>query len=186
LEAALRAGKRQSAPFSRREPKANPERPGRKSGEKHGRHGHRQPPEQVDEMVAVEAPYCCPDCGGELEEAGIEEQWQEEILPPRPIRRRFVIDVGRCRRCGRRVRGLHPLQTSSASGAAAAQVGPEALSLAARLHYELGLSMAKTAAVLQGCAGSGSHGAVWRRRWLVWANAVGPATGRWCPASVAA
>jgi transposase len=88
-----------------------------------------------------------------LEEAGIEEQWQEEILPPRPIRRRFVIHVGRCRRCGQRVRGRHPLQTSQASGAAAAQVGPEALSLAARLHYELGLSMAKTAAVLEEVCG---------------------------------
>lgn len=148
LEAALRAGKRQSAPFSRGEPKANPKRPGRKSGDKHGRHGHRQPPEQVDETVAVDVPCDCPECGGELEEAGIEEQWQEEILPPRPIRRRFVIHIGRCRRCGRRVRGRHPLQTSSASGAAAVQVGPEALSMAARLHYELGLSMGKTATVL--------------------------------------
>src|SRR6266566_2893480 len=148
LEAASRAGKRQSAPFSRGEPKANPKRPGRKSGDKHGRHGHRQPPEQVDETVRVEVPCDCPDCGGELEEAGTEEQWQEEILPPRPIRRRFVIHVGRCRRCGRRVRGRHPLQTSAASGAAAAQVGPEAVSMAARLHYELGLSMGKTAAVL--------------------------------------
>jgi len=155
LEAALRAGKRQSAPFSQGEPKANPKRPGRKSGEKHGRHGHRQPPEQVDETVRVEVPCGCPDCGGELEEAGIEEQWQEEILPPRPMRRRFVIQVGRCRRCGRRVRGRHPLQTSSATGAAAAQVGPEALSMAARLHYELGLSMGKTAAVLHDVCGIG-------------------------------
>ncbi len=155
LEAALRAGKRQSAPFSKGEPKTDPKRPGRKSGEQHGRHGHRQPPEHVDETVAVDPPCACPDpdCGGELEEAGIEEQWQEEILPPRPIRRRFVIHVGRCRRCGRRVRGRHPLQTSQASGAAAAQVGPEALSLAARLHYELGLSMAKTAAVLEEVCG---------------------------------
>ncbi len=155
LEAALRAGKRQSAPFSKGEPKTDPKRPGRKSGEKHGWHGHRQPPEHVDETVAVDPPCACPDpdCGGELEEAGIEEQWQEEILPPRPIRRRFVIHVGYCRRCGRRVRGRHPLQTSQASGAAAAQVGPEALSLAARLHYELGLSMAKTAAVLEEVCG---------------------------------
>jgi transposase len=101
--------------------------------------------------VVVEPPNACPHpgCEGELEAAGTEEQWQEEILPPRPIRRRFVIHVGRCRKCGRRVRGRHPLQTSSATGAAAAQVGPEALSAAARLHYELGLSMGKTALVLQ-------------------------------------
>ncbi len=155
LEAALRASKRQAAPFSKGEPKADPRRPGRKSGDKHGRHGHRQPPEHVDETVAVGPPCACPDpeCGGELEEAGTEEQWQEEIPAPRPIRRRFVIHLARCRRCGRRVRGRHPLQTSLATGAAAAQVGPEALSLAARLHYELGLSMGKTAAVLHEVCG---------------------------------
>jgi transposase len=152
LEAALRAGKRQSAPFSKGEPKADPKPPGRKSGDKHGRHAHRQPPDQVDETVAVEPPCVCP-CGGELEEAGTEEQWQEEISAPRPIQRRFVIHVARCRQCGRRARGRHPLQTSSATGAAAAQVGPEALSQAARLHYELGLSMGKTAAVLREICG---------------------------------
>ena len=72
---------------------------------------------------------------------------------PRPIRRRFVIHVARCKQCGRPVRGRHPLQTSQATGAAAAQVGAEALSLAARLHYELGLSMGKTAAVLHEVCG---------------------------------
>ena len=153
LEAALRAGKRQSAPFSKGEPKADPKRPGRKSGEKHGRHGHRQPPEHVDETVAVEAPCACPECGGELEEERTEEQWQEEIPVPHPIRRRFVIHVARCKQCGRLVRGRHPLQTSQATGAAAAQVGPEALAQAARLHYELGLSMGKTAAVLREVCG---------------------------------
>lgn len=153
MEAALRAGKRQSAPFSKGKPKADPKRPGRKSGDQHGRHGHRQPPEQVDEIVAAETPCACPDCGGELEEAETEEQWQEEIPVPRPIRRHFVIHVSRCRQCGRPVRGRHPWQTSQATGAAAAQVGPEAQSLAARLHYEMGLSMGKTAAVLQEVCG---------------------------------
>lgn len=153
LEAALRVGKRQSAPFSKGEPKVDPKRPGRKSGEKHGRHGHRQPPEHVDKTVAVEAPCACPECGGELEEERTEEQWQEEIPVPRPIRRRFVIHVARCKQCGRPVRGRHPLQTSQATGAAAAQVGPEALAQAARLHYELGLSMGKTAVVLREVCG---------------------------------
>lgn len=32
LEEALRAAKRQAAPFSRRSPKANPQKPGRKAG----------------------------------------------------------------------------------------------------------------------------------------------------------
>jgi uncharacterized protein with PIN domain len=62
----------------------------------------------VDETVAVEAPCACPECGGELEEERTEEQWQEEIPVPRPIRRRFVIHVARCKQCGRPVRGRHP------------------------------------------------------------------------------
>jgi transposase len=149
LEAALRAAKRQAAPFSKGKPKTNPKRPGRRVGADHGRHGHRQAPNRVDETAPVPAPGCCPGCGGEMEDCGVEVQWQEEAPPPRPTVRRFEIHVGRCRRCGRRARGRHPWQTSSAVGASAAQVGARAHALAARLHYELGLSMAKTAAVLR-------------------------------------
>lgn len=42
---ARRSGKRQAAPFRRRdEPADEPARPGRKSGGEHGRHGHRMAP----------------------------------------------------------------------------------------------------------------------------------------------
>jgi transposase len=153
LEAALRGGKRQSAPFSKGTPKANPKPAGRKQGTEHGRHGHRQAPEQVDETVSVPAPCDCPKCGGELQEAGVEEQFQEEIPIPQPVRRRFVIEVARCRRCGRKVRGRHRLQTSEATGAAGAQVGAQAQAAAAHLHYELGLSLGKTARVLRDLCG---------------------------------
>jgi len=44
LEESRRAGKRQASPFSKGEPKPDPKRPGRKSGEAHGRHGHRMEP----------------------------------------------------------------------------------------------------------------------------------------------
>ena len=44
IEALRRTAKRQAAPFSRDTPIANPNRPGRKVGAAHGRHGHRQPP----------------------------------------------------------------------------------------------------------------------------------------------
>jgi transposase len=150
LEEALRAGKRQSAPFSKREPKADPKRPGRKPGSEHGRHGHREIPERVDEFVQVAAPDRCPDpaCRGELGEPEIELQWQEEMPEPRPKIRCFQIPTCRCLKCGRRVAGRHPLQTSVATGAAAAQVGPEAQAVAAELHYQMGLSMKKTAKVM--------------------------------------
>src|SRR5260370_14709615 len=44
LEAALRAGKRQAAPFRKGPPKADPQPPGRKAGDAHGEHAHRPPP----------------------------------------------------------------------------------------------------------------------------------------------
>jgi hypothetical protein len=45
------------------------------------------------------------------------------VVPVRGHVRRFRVAVGRCGRCGRRAHGRHPLQTSDALGAAAAQVG---------------------------------------------------------------
>ena len=45
LEAAMRAGKRQAAPFSRGKPKDNPKPPGRKSGKAHGAHHQRPVPD---------------------------------------------------------------------------------------------------------------------------------------------
>jgi hypothetical protein len=56
LEEALRVGKRQAEPFSRREPKVHPQKPGRKAGKKYGRRCRRPLPEQVDEIVEVLLP----------------------------------------------------------------------------------------------------------------------------------
>jgi hypothetical protein len=44
LEDSRRGGKRQAAPFSKGDPKPAPKTPGRKSGDRHGRHGHRMAP----------------------------------------------------------------------------------------------------------------------------------------------
>ena len=58
-----------------------------------------------------------------------------------------------CRRplprvCRRRVQGRHPLQTSDAVGVGAVQLGPEALTLAAILNKQMGLSLGHTRQVL--------------------------------------
>ncbi|MHB1930406.1 MAG: hypothetical protein ACYCUG_13505 [Acidimicrobiales bacterium] len=42
LEESRRRSKRQAAPFSEGDPKPQPTTPGRKSGDAHGRHGHRR------------------------------------------------------------------------------------------------------------------------------------------------
>ena len=60
LEEALRAGKRQAAPFSRQEPKADPQKPGRKAGKQYGCRYSRPLPEHVDEIIEVLLPACCP------------------------------------------------------------------------------------------------------------------------------
>jgi transposase len=151
LEQSQRAGKRQSAPFAKGEPKKNPRSTARPSGANYGKHGHRLPPpdEQIDETLEALLPDCCPHCGGDLvEEDEVDLQFQEEI-PIKPLRRKIRIHKGSCRRCGRRVRGRHRLQTSDAVGAAASQVGPDAQATIAYLNKHSGLSYGKIADLLE-------------------------------------
>jgi transposase len=149
LEEALRAGKRQAAPFSRQKPKAHPQKPGRKAGKHYGRRSRRPLPDHVDEIVEVPLPDRCPRCGGGLEECETVSQFQTEIPEPRVERIEFRIHVGRCGRCRRRVQRRHPRQTSDALGSAASQLGSRALALATQLNKGLGLPYGKTATVLQ-------------------------------------
>lgn len=144
-----RSGKRQAAPFSKGPAKPEPERPGRKPGEAHGRHGHRAAPAgPPDRDLEAPLPGCCPDCGGGIDHERDAEQWQTDLPPLRPVVTRFRVGVGRCRDCGRRVQGRHPEQASDALGAAGSQVGPVAHAWAVWLHYGLGLSFAKVATLL--------------------------------------
>ncbi len=52
LEKVEREGKRQAAPF-RKKRKPDPKKPGRKSGEDHGKHHRRAVPEKIDETYQV-------------------------------------------------------------------------------------------------------------------------------------
>jgi transposase len=149
LEEALRAAKRQAAPFSRRSPKANPQKPGRKAGACYGRKGHRAVPPTVDQTLEAELPPKCPHCGGAITENDVFDQYQTEIPEPRVERIRFRVHLGCCQQCGRSVQGRHPRQTSDASGAAAPQLGPRAVALATQLNKGLGLPYGKTSAVLK-------------------------------------
>jgi transposase len=148
LEGAQRAARRQAAPFSRGQPKTHPKSPGRKPGAGYGRHHRRPVPERVDEEIPVPVPTRCPACAGPLTVERIEPQYQEEIVR-RTWVRRFDIPICRCRQCGKRVQGRHPLQTSDAIGAAAVQVGPEAVTLGVLMNKLQGLPHADAAAILQ-------------------------------------
>jgi transposase len=150
LEAAQRAGKRQAAPFRKSEgPKPDPKKPGRKRGDAHGCHAHRAAPEKIDERYDVPLPETCPHCGGRhVTPTRVAPQYQTEI-PTRPIYRQFDIQLGQCRDCQRTVQGRHELQTSSARGAAASQLGANAHALFVVLNKQLGLSHGKCAKLFQ-------------------------------------
>jgi transposase len=154
LDAALRAGKRQAGPFAKGQPKANPKKPGRKPGKDYGPKAHRQPPspEQIDEIHEAPLPEVCPRCGSPVDETHIAQQYQVEI-PRKPIHRQFNIHVGQCRQCHRRVQGRHPLQTSDAVGAAAAQLGPDAQAAVVELNKQCGMSHGKVSRCLESLFG---------------------------------
>ena len=148
LSEALRAGKRQAAPFRKGPPKFQPKTPGRKSGEQHGTHGHRPPPppDQIHERHDANFPDDCPHCHGPVVETGTAEQFQTDI-PRTPIHRQFTVHLGRCRCCGKKIQGRHPLQTSDALGAAASQLGADAQAAATMMHTQMGLSHGKVVLV---------------------------------------
>jgi transposase len=146
LEEAQRANKRQAAPFSRGTRKQNPKTPGRKSGSTYGQRHSKAIPQKVDEVIAVPPPAQC-ECGGPLEVERIEPQYQQEIVR-RTFWRRFDIPICRCQVCHKRVQGRDPRQTSDALGAAAVQLGPDALALAVKMNKGLAMPHADVAAVL--------------------------------------
>jgi transposase len=154
LEEALHSLKRQAAPFSKGSSKPNPKPPGRKPGSAYGKRAFRPFPKRVDQQIAVPLPNNSPCCAAPIVYEDTKTQFEEDIVRL-TIVRRFDIQVGRCACCGRHVQGRHPLQTSDALGAAQVQLGPEALSLAAHLNKEMGISHERVARVLE--LGYGLH-----------------------------
>jgi len=149
LEMARRRANRQAAPFSRGLPKAHPDRPGRKPGVAYGRKAHRRPPPHVDVTHDAPLPAQCPDCGGSVRRRRVVSQYQEDLPVQRPVVHEFRVAIGQCRQCRRRVQGRHPLQTSDALGAAAVQLGPQAVALAVILNKQCGLSFGRIVHLLR-------------------------------------
>jgi transposase len=106
-------------------------------------------PPRIDETYDVPLPTACPHCASpQVSQTHIAVQYQTEI-PRTVIYRRFDVHVGRCDDCGRTVAERHSLQTSSAVGAAASQLGPQVHALLAILNKELGLSHGKSVKLLR-------------------------------------
>lgn len=149
LEMARRRANRQAAPFSRGLPKEPPERPGRKGGAAYGPKAHRRPPPRVDVSHDAPLPAHCPDCGAAVHRDRVVSQYHEDLPVQRPVVHEFRVAIGHCRQCHRRVQGRHPLQTSDALGAAAGQLGPQAVALAVMLNKPCGLSFGRIVRLLR-------------------------------------
>lgn len=150
-----RRAMRGAAPFARPDSKrsASPKRPGRKGGHE-GLFRVRPPDDEVDCRIEVSLERC-PNCGDRLRSATdqVIEQTIIEIPALRPQVIRLVTHRNVCCGCGQDVSSSHPLQVSTATGAAGTHLGPRALAIAASLNKGLGLTMRKTCAVLKDVVG---------------------------------
>ncbi len=152
-EALERAQHRPVAPFRLKDKKRTTEP--KKPGQKRGHPGTaRRRPDHVDQTV--EAPLdACTACGGATF-TGVKprEQFIEDLPEPvKPFVTRIVTYQGRCTGCGQCVSSRHPLQVSTAVGAAGVHLGPRALALAAELRHDLGLPARKVCRVLKATFG---------------------------------
>ena len=142
----------------KRKLKADPQRPGRKAGQ--GRFMFRQPPPDYpgkngELRIKVPVPVDqCPGCGGELQYERTEEATVTDMPPvPQPEVQRYQVEVRRCRRCGRRVRGQHRKVAPDQFGATAHRIGPRAKATAHMLHYGMGVPVRKLPAILRELTG---------------------------------
>jgi transposase len=152
IEKLRREGKRQAAPFSKGKPVEDRKRPGRKPGQ--GPFLRRSAPlEEATETINAAAPECCPHCGGDLE-LGREEAATRTDLPiPRPVITAYRVQVCRCRRCGKTVRGTAPGLAPDQSGATAHRIGAGVMAAAHMLHYGVGIPVRRVPAVLSALTG---------------------------------
>lgn len=156
LREQMRESKRAKAPFSKGKGKAEPKKPGRKTGK--GRFTTRPEPEpgpadvREDLQVPLDSPLC-PQCGANLDVQ--EEIATVEDTPPEPVRiiKRFRIEVGMCPVCGWRGRGTHDGLAPGQHGATAHRTGPHVMAQALTLHYHHGLPLCKVPAVIMALTG---------------------------------
>ena len=137
----------------KRKPKADPKRPGRKAGR--GPFTFRQAPAAAGASSdpPIEVPVTvgqCPCCGGELRYERTDEASVTDMPPAaQPEVKSYAVEVRRCARCGRRVRGHHPDVAPNQHGATAHRVGPRVKAAAHMVHYGMGVPVRKLPAILR-------------------------------------
>ncbi|MCW5978940.1 MAG: IS66 family transposase [Bryobacteraceae bacterium] len=155
VEQLRRQQHRSAAPFSKGKRKPNPQKPGRKPGQ--GEFRRRAQPAAAPNHPPVDVPVAhalCRWCGGALEAEAAENVSVTDLAPrPQPVIRVFRIQVCRCRRCGRTVRGQHPEVAADQHGATAHRLGPGVRAMAHALHYGHGVPVRRLPAILREMTG---------------------------------
>ncbi len=156
LDPIARDSKRQAAPFSRGQPKAQPKRPGRKPGR--GRFTFRTlptPDQWTEPPIEVRLPDpACSSCGEPLQEHRVDLAAITDLPPqPRPVVQPYRVWVYRCPGCETTVRAPHPDLAPDQFGATAHRMGPRVMAAAHATHYGLGVPVRKVPAVLRLFAG---------------------------------
>jgi transposase len=141
-----RAAYRQAAPFriDAKKRKTTRKKPGRPKGHPGA---YRAQPTHVDDAIDVPLD-ACPHCGGRVYGVTRVDQFIEDIPRIRPHVTHLRTYEGACPRCGE-VRSTHPLQVSTATGAARTHLGPNALGLALELTQQHGLPKRQTSRILE-------------------------------------
>ena len=134
--------------------KSDPKPPGRKLGQGYFRFRGEQAGVAGGEPIPVPVGIGCPNCGGALGEA------EQEIVSTTDIPltgcgevRRHRVEIRKCARCGKSVRGQHPDIAPGQQGATAHRVGARARSAAQLLHYGHGVPVRKVPAILEELTG---------------------------------
>jgi hypothetical protein len=152
LDQMTRDSKRQAAPFSKGQRKANPKPPGRKPGR--GRFTFRTlptPDQWTAAPIEVRLPDpSCPCCGQRLLEHRVEFAAITDLPPqPKPIVQPDRVWVYRCPTCDTTVRASHPELAPDQFGATAHRMGTRVMAAAHATHYGLGVPVRKVPAVLK-------------------------------------
>jgi transposase len=152
LDQFARDSKRQAAPFSKGQRKAQPKRPGRKPGR--GRFTFRTlptPDQWTAPPIEVRLPDpACPCCGEPLQEQRVDLAAVTDLPPqPRPTVQPYRVWVYRCATCDTTVRAPHPDLAPDQFGATAHRMGPRVRAAAHATHYGLGVPVRKVPAILQ-------------------------------------
>ena len=148
--------KRQAAPFSKGQRKAQPKRPRRKPGRGPVTFRTLPTPDQwtAPPIEARLTDPICSCCREPLREQRVDLAAIRDLPPrPRPIVQRYRIWVYRRPTCDTTVRAPHPDLAPDQVGATAHRMGPRVMAAAHATHYGLGVPVRKVPALLQLYAG---------------------------------